>query len=132
MSFSSEIITLIDELAARFGIAIDWTSENIMPYLTDLGTRFITLTMWKSIFGIVLTVSLLLLSILFCRKGMKMRVADKDENIYVPIITMGVIATIFFTIMNLVSIPSLVNQILECKFLPEKIILDYLTDILAH
>ena len=43
MSFSSEIITLIDELAARFGIIIDWSAENIMPYLTDLGTRFITL-----------------------------------------------------------------------------------------
>ena len=132
MSFSSEVITLIDELAARFGIVIDWTAENIMPYLTDLGTRFVTLTMWKSILGIVLTLSLLLLSILLFRKGNKMRAADGDETIYMPIITMGVIATIFCAIMNFVAIPSFIDQILECKFLPEKIIFDYLKDILAH
>ena len=138
MSFSSEVITLIDELAARSGIVIDWTAENIMPYLTDLGTRFITLVTWKSILGICFTLFLLCLSILTFRKGLKMYtedingIKDHDDEIYTPMIIIGLIATLFCTIMNFVAIPCLVEQILECKFLPEKIILDYLKDILAH
>lgn len=138
MSFSNEVITLIDELAARFGIVIDWTAENIMPYLTDLGIRFVTLVTWKSILGICFTLFLLCFSILIFRKGLKMYtedtngIKDHDDDIYIPITIIGAIATLFCTIMNFVAIPCFVNQILECKFLPEKIILDYLTDILAH
>lgn len=132
MSFSSEIITLIDELAARFGIVIDWTAENIMPYLIDLGTRFVTFMTWRSVLGIVLMVSMLLFSIFILRKGIKMSIAGKNEDICVTILSIGVIATIFCIILNLVVVPSFINQILECKFLPEKIILDYLKGILAH
>ena len=132
MSFSSEVITLIDELAARFGIVIDWTAENIMPYLTDLGTRFVTLVTWKSILGIVFSISLLCLSILLFRKGIKMGQAGKDEDVCIPIAATGFILTIACIILNIVFIPSNINQILECKFIPEKIIFDYLKDILAH
>ena len=30
---SDEIIKLLDDLGQRFGIAIDWSSENMMPYI---------------------------------------------------------------------------------------------------
>lgn len=39
---STEVIKILDDLAERFGIAIDWTSDNVMPYLTELFDRFIT------------------------------------------------------------------------------------------
>lgn len=38
---SEEIIKVLDELAKRFGIAIDWTSENVLPYVTDLCDRIV-------------------------------------------------------------------------------------------
>lgn len=132
MSFSNEVITLIDELAARCGIVIDWTAENVVPYLIDLGTRFVTFMTWRSVLSIVLTVSMLLFSILILRKGIKMSVTGKNENICVTILSVGILSTIFCIVLNLVAIPSFINQILECQFLPEKIIFDYLKDILAH
>ena len=33
---SKEIIAIFDDLAERFGVAIDWTSANVMPYLQEL------------------------------------------------------------------------------------------------
>lgn len=33
---SEDIIKVLDNLAQKFGIAIDWTSQNAMPYLEDL------------------------------------------------------------------------------------------------
>lgn len=38
---SEEIIKVIDELGKRFGIVIDWSNQNIMPYLQELLKRFI-------------------------------------------------------------------------------------------
>ena len=40
---SEEIIKVLNDLASRFGVAIDWTNQNIVPYLQDLMTRFIKL-----------------------------------------------------------------------------------------
>ena len=38
---SEEIIKVLDELGKRFGIVIDWSNQNIMPYLQELLKSFI-------------------------------------------------------------------------------------------
>ena len=48
MSFSSQFIEVLDALCEKFGIAIDWTSKNVMPYVTDLAARIITYEIWTS------------------------------------------------------------------------------------
>ena len=40
MTFSEQLIHLIDEFAKRIGVVIDWTNDNVMPYLSDLITRY--------------------------------------------------------------------------------------------
>ena len=54
MSFSSQFIEVLDALCAKFGIVIDWTSQNVMPYLTDLAARIITYEIWTSAAWIVI------------------------------------------------------------------------------
>ena len=54
MSFSSQFIEVLDALCAKFGIVIDWTSQNVMPYLTDLATRLISYEIWTSMAWIVI------------------------------------------------------------------------------
>lgn len=39
---SEEIIKVLDALEEKFGIAINWTSENVMPYLQQLCRKYIT------------------------------------------------------------------------------------------
>lgn len=53
MSFSSQFIEVLDALCAKFGIAIDWTSQNVMPYLTDLATRLVNYEIWTSVAWVV-------------------------------------------------------------------------------
>ena len=33
---SEEIIKVLDALAEKFGVAVDWTSANVIPYLEQL------------------------------------------------------------------------------------------------
>ena len=54
MSFSSQFIEVLDALCEKFGIVIDWTSQNVMPYLTDLAARFISYEIWTSMAWIVI------------------------------------------------------------------------------
>lgn len=50
---ANEIIKVLDDLAKRFGLAIDWTAENVWPYIEQLGQRFVTYTIAMNSFRIL-------------------------------------------------------------------------------
>ena len=52
---SNEIIKILDDLAERFGVAIDWTAENVMPYLKELIGRLVTFEIVQSAILIVVS-----------------------------------------------------------------------------
>lgn len=57
MSVSDEIIKVLDALAEKFGMVIDWTSQNVIPYLEQLCGKYVnyeiaTSVVWL-IFGII-------------------------------------------------------------------------------
>jgi hypothetical protein len=56
MSMSKEIITVVDELAKRFGIVIDWTSKNVVPYISELFDKFITYNIGVNCIPIVMLI----------------------------------------------------------------------------
>ena len=60
---SDEIIKILDDLGQRFGVAIDWSSQNVMPYLQNLMSRFVkyetaTSILWMLLGVIILSVCL--------------------------------------------------------------------------
>lgn len=46
---SDEIIKVLDALAEKFGIAVDWTRQNIQPYIEDLCHRIVGYELTTSI-----------------------------------------------------------------------------------
>lgn len=40
MTNENAVVQVIDELSSKLGIAIDWSDENILPYLKDLVDRY--------------------------------------------------------------------------------------------
>lgn len=51
-----DIVSVLDALCDRVGIAIDWSSENIAPQLEAFVARYGTYLTASSIFGLVLSV----------------------------------------------------------------------------
>lgn len=49
---SDQIIKVLEYLGEKFGIAIDWTTENIMPYAEELFKRFVTMKIIYTSIGI--------------------------------------------------------------------------------
>ena len=65
---SEEIIKVLDYLGEKFGVAIDWTQENILPYLQDLLSRFAGYRIICSIFWIVAAIVGCFLTVYFGKK----------------------------------------------------------------
>lgn len=112
---SSEIIKVLDELCARFGIAIDWSQENIIPQLETLAQKLVryecaTSKMWL-VFGLILIAIGIGLIIMDCH-------FDADGLMA----TFGVIAIVIGVVIVMFQI----TDIIACNTFPEKVVLDYL------
>ena len=56
-----ELCNIIDKIAEKIGIAIDWSSENVMPYIQDIMQRYRTMNIVNNI--IVMTVCAIIITI---------------------------------------------------------------------
>ena len=41
MEMSEQIIKVLDSVCEKFGIAIDWTNNNVLPYIQQLGDKIV-------------------------------------------------------------------------------------------
>lgn len=125
---NEEIIKVLDELGKRFGIAIDWTSQNVMPYLQDLMGRFIAYMNAQAVIWIVISIISIILSILGIKKLFKWKKENEIEEYddgwgFFLIAIIGLICALcIFIIVLICNIQGLAQNI----FIPELSIMDYL------
>lgn len=128
---SEEIIKVLDNLGQKFGIAIDWTSQNVLPYLQDLMNRFIGYKNVVAIVWIIISIIMLGLSVFGLVKLIKWRKSDKydtsfcsDDGLIFGLIFAAIITLIIvFIIILACNTQGLIQNI----FIPELSILDYIT-----
>lgn len=126
---SNQIIEVLNEICSKFGLAIDWTSKNVQPYLQELMTKcvsykFATSIMWL-IFGIVVCI----LGSVFARmvvgsweKYQKEPYADYDTSCFFQSMAGGILLTI-----GIVMVVCNITTMIACKTFPEKVVLDMIT-----
>lgn len=121
MEVSDQIIKVLDEIGKRFGLAIDWTQSNIVPYVQQLGQKIVNYELWTSVVWIVLSLILLIISLIFFKKSMKgYKDNDGSEEWFVACL-MCIIGIIFPIIVIVVQ----TFDIVTCLTLPEKVIMEF-------
>lgn len=120
---SDEIIKILDDLGQRFGIVIDWSSENVMPYLQDLVGRFTSYEIATSIMWMIVGLIFLLAGIIFSFKIVK----SKNSDIHALILFSVILAVI-----GIVIIMCQISDIITCCTIPEKMIFEYLNRLLSN
>ena len=116
MTVSDQIIEVLNNLCLRFGLAIDWTQDNIIPYFEELAAKYIawecaTSWMWIGVGAILVIVGLV-----FFVAYIHYKVAD------------GFMSCVGCVVM-LVGVSVIVCQvydILTCNYFPEKKIVEYI------
>lgn len=132
---TDEIIKLLDELAKRFGIVIDWTSENLMPYLEDLFDRFITYNIVVDVFWIIMAFVVICFDVWFVKKSYQMYKEDRN-NIFFETFSFGrnvtflwvatVITVVVFSLISVILGLVALLEIPKLIFIPEVFMIDWL------
>lgn len=114
MDLSNQFIEIFNYIGEKFGVMVDWSSENIMPYLTDLCTRIITNEIYTSIAWIAIWILIIVVSWALVNK-------IKDESL--------IVLAIFMSVIGFGTIVSQTFDIIEAKTIPESIIIEKIKQV---
>lgn len=113
---------ILDDLAERFGVVIDWTSENVMPQIQQLCTEIVTYKAtiylgWAIALGILVIIVAALLVRLY-----KINYQNYDENLEC-IVSLG---TIFIVLPLIALTVWFTMQYVKTQTAPSLVVIDYL------
>ena len=126
---NNQLVELLKELANQLGIAVDWTSSNIRPYIVDIMGRlaryeiFVS-AIWILFFVIVIFIVLKLFGISY------KRFKDEedyiwDEELFIPIALALSLAILFSSICIIAQC----YDIGEAIYMPEMLLIEKLKSL---
>lgn len=129
---SEEIIKVLDALAEKFGLAVDWTSSNVIPYLEQLCGKYVNYEIATNVIWLLFGIACLIFGRILFKKIRycfdKSDGMDKDNGY-----SWGCIGSaIGFGILTVIGVIVVMTQIFDiatCFTFPEKIIIEELKSI---
>ena len=115
---SDEIIKVIDHLAEKMGIAVDWTADNVLPKLQDTMDRYVKYLVMKDTIWIIASVIVLILAIVLIVYFLTDGISNDEATMMC-----GTIAIVAIVVIVLCSI-----HIAKCKTVPEMIMYEYVKE----
>lgn len=125
MTVSEQIIEVLDALCAKFGLVIDWTGQNVLPYAQELAGKLIKYELWTSIMWMFLFGMGTFLCLFIGWRITKMKTFDWDEDNFLPYVVIalafvGIVLGIAFAIAIVIQ----TMDVITCITFPEKIIFE--------
>lgn len=119
----NEIIKVLDNLGEKFGIAIDWSSKNVFPYLQDLTKRIVNYEIMNHFIWIGVSIIGLIILTVIRIKVRRNKDIDYDDRLVANIIcSIGIVMLLAVTIINISDIVKVTNM-------PEATVIKYIQDI---
>ena len=131
---SKEILEALNQLTDKFGIAVDWSNQNALPYLRDLMGRLVRYEIITSVVWLIVG-ALFVLSAIWWLKFIKYaRKKYEDIGHFNDWDVAAIVATFAMFIVVLIGIIIVlcqIDNIIQCVVLPEGVILKYIKGVTA-
>lgn len=124
MTVSDQIIQVLDALCEKFGVAIDWTSANVIPYLTTLMGKLIQWEIWSSVAYIVF----LVIAFSTCIVIGKWCVKNLDD--WDVMAMLGLTVCTIGGFVAIVSVGAQIMDIIKCSTFPELFVFEYIQNLM--
>lgn len=136
MTVSEQIIQVVDALCEKFGIAVNWTGENVIPYLEILCGKLITYEIATSIVWMVIWAVLSVGCMVATKKFypvFKNGLAEEKNSCdigwsFASVLSIIALASIY--IITIIVIGTQVMDIIKCMTFPEMYVFEYVHNII--
>ena len=143
MDWSDQVIKILDNLGQKFGIAIDWSKQNIVPYIQQLANKIITYKLSLAIVAVSISFLFMLISAIWIIN------ANKKKKLfeYVPYnyeshrggyFTNGnlrasiSIMLLFLFILSFIVFVVNIIMIIKCVTIPDLVIFDTIGRLITY
>lgn len=132
---SDEVIKVLDALGNKFGIVVNWTDQNIFPYIQELSTKCVNWKLNISIVHLIYGIIFLEIGIFgiwgikYCYNKCKTAACHDDYRLWdgLGFLMYFVMATGFVGFF--IFVPSNIDNIITCKTFPEKVLIDMIREM---
>lgn len=115
---SDQIIKVLDNLCEKFGLAIDWSSKNVQPYLKELMAKCVNYTFAIDVMSLCIAILLVIVGIIMLNAGKKSKNYCSDTAFTFTLFSAS--AFVVAVVICIITIP----EMIACKTFPEKVIID--------
>lgn len=131
MNASEEIINVLEYLGEQFGIAIDWSSETVLPVLKQLCEKYIAWEIMTSIIWIVIGCLLLgggvYFTVLSFKEGKVNNWKDDNSSWWIFGLIFGGVAVFLGVLIVMCQI----FDIIKCCYFPELQVYQYIRGLIS-
>lgn len=122
MQVSDQIIEVLNYLGEKLGVTIDWTSENVLPYVQTLCGKYINWEIATSVAWLVIGLILIVLAIISF-KGARNPNIDDEGFLYMVFVIL--------LILGVIVMFAQVFDIIKCIYIPELKIYEYVKSLMS-
>lgn len=144
MTFSEQFKDIFNMLCEKIGVVIDWTQDNIIPYLTELFGRFVTYKITTNAIGSVIFFGMLIFGIVGaiyllkdCNKSKNTRENTTFWEYYYcsggPTLAGGamIVAVVICFFIGILGTPIFISELLKWIIVPEFQLVEMISNYLA-
>lgn len=138
MTVSEQIIQVLNALCEKFGIAVNWAGENVIPYIEVLCKKLVSYEIGTSIAWIVLMFVFSIASIVVTKKlaptfneGMKEDKKNYDCGWYVGA-GFSIVGLIGLNSATIAVVFKQIMDIIQCITFPEMYVFEYISKLIAQ
>ena len=135
----NEVIKVLNHLGDQFGVAIDWSSANVMPYLNDLMSRMIKygiyINIYHIIYAIFITAVFIIVTIVLYKIACKMILRSEENEEHVnsakilsTAFAISLVTTVIVVLIEIGNIKDCIADIIELNTVPEKYVIEIIQD----
>lgn len=139
----NEVIEVLEQISEKFGIAVDWSSKNVIPYLEELAEKVVRYKIAASVYWMLMGVMLLGTIPIWKKilRNYKVKYEKEKERamtsrFYIDTSMLDMIIPIYKTckwMCILIGILIIVLEgsvIIKCLILPESILFDVIKSLI--
>lgn len=134
-----EVIKVLNHLGDQFGVAIDWSSTNVMPYLNDLMARMIKygiyINIYHIMYAIFITALFIIVTIVLYKIACKMILKSEENEEYInpakilsTAFAISLVTTVIVALIEIGNIKDCIADIIELNTVPEKYVVEIIQD----
>jgi uncharacterized BrkB/YihY/UPF0761 family membrane protein len=137
---ADQIIQVINALCEKFGIAFNWTADNLWPFVEKVGAKIVMYKIIACCIGLLIGIVLTIVALIFLRKALKYynvcykRDEFDDNRSYSHLkCVMAGFWVVFGTlaIAALILIFTNIFGLMQAIVVPERVVYDYIAGMLT-